>query len=469
MRRTFRILRRVALGTVSLAVAAVLLGLAGIDYRPYLLAPYFRATSDRLTSRSATNQVVVGPLRAGFARIRLTPEVNAPSDDPEHGRFRQLPLAGLGARHGQSATGTHDDLWVKAVMVEVNGRRAVWVAADALLVPREVAELASVRLEAELGVPREALYFGATHTHSSIGGWGEGWVPEAFAGAFHPGIREWYASRLVAAVGAAISNAAPAALAVGSFAAPEFVRNRLVGERGQVDPEFSVVRVTRNDGASAVIGAFAAHATVLGADNMQFSGDWPGEWERAVEAQTGGLAVFFAGGVGSHAPVPGAHSFDGTRRMGQALAQRTAALLPTLSPQPRIAFGTLGLKVDLPEIHARVTDARRLRPVIAGRLLPVQGTTFIQGLRLGDALWISTPCDFSGELALPLKEHFALRGRRLTVTSFNGDYIGYIIPGKYYHLDGYEPRTMSFFGPTVPDYFTELIRRLGESLAGDPR
>jgi hypothetical protein len=218
-----------------------------------------------------------------------------------------------------------------------------------------------------------------------------------------------------------------------------------------------------------VIGAFAAHATVLGADNMQFSGDWPGEWERAVEAQTGGLAVFFAGGVGSHAPVPGAHSFDGTRRMGEALAQRTAALLPTLSPQPRIAFGTLGLKVDLPEIHARVTDARRLRPVIAGRLLPVQGTTFIQGLRLGDALWISTPCDFSGELALPLKEHFALRGRRLTVTSFNGDYIGYIIPGKYYHLDGYEPRTMSFFGPTVPDYFTELIRRLGESLAGDPR
>jgi len=292
---------------------------------------------------------------------------------------------------------------------------------------------------------------------------------EAFAGEFHPGIREWFASRLVAAVTEAISNAAPASLACGSFAAPDFVRNRLVGERGRVDPEFSVVLVRRDDGKTAVIGAYAAHATVLGARNLQFSGDWPGEWERAVEAKTGAMGVFFAGGVGSHSPAPGADGFEGTRRMGEALAERTAALLPKLVAKPDIAFATVGLEVALPEIHLRVQDERRLRPALAANLLPVKGSTFLQAVRFGDALWISTPCDFSGELALPLKEHFAPRGRRLTVTSFNGDYIGYIIPGKYYHLDGYEPRTMSFFGPTVPDYFEELVRRMGESVAGEPR
>jgi hypothetical protein len=51
------------------------------------------------------------------------------------------------------------------------------------------------------------------------------------------------------------------------------------------------------------------------------------------------------------------------------------------------------------------------------------------------------------------------------LTSFNGDYIGYVIPGKYYHLDGYEPRLMSFYGPYVPDYLDELIRRAALSLA----
>jgi hypothetical protein len=46
------------------------------------------------------------------------------------------------------------------------------------------------------------------------------------------------------------------------------------------------------------------------------------------------------------------------------------------------------------------------------------------------------------------------------VTSFNGDYIGYVIPDKYYHLGGYEPRTMSFFGPNTADYLDELLRAL---------
>ncbi|MBE0540051.1 MAG: hypothetical protein IH623_01510 [Verrucomicrobia bacterium] len=50
------------------------------------------------------------------------------------------------------------------------------------------------------------------------------------------------------------------------------------------------------------------------------------------------------------------------------------------------------------------------------------------------------------------------------ITSFNGDYIGYVICARYYHLDGYEPRVMSFFGPNVPDYFDEMIRAMALAL-----
>ena len=102
---------------------------------------------------------------------------------------------------------------------------------------------------------------------------------------------------------------------------------------------------------------------------------------------------------------------------------------------------------------------------LAQRMLPVQPVTFLQGLRLGDALWLSTPCDFSGELALDLKAAATEHRLATVVTSFNGDYVGYVIPAKYYTLDGYEPRTMSFFGPQLPECFMAVLAELAAALA----
>ena len=131
-----------------------------------------------------------------------------------------------------------------------------------------------------------------------------------------------------------------------------------------------------------------------------------------------------------------------------------------------VTFDILGLHVSMPPLHARVSDAIRLRPWLAARLLPPADPTFLQAFRLDDSIWISTPCDFSGELALSIKDYLRPRGFSAVITSFNGEYIGYVIPARYYHLDGYEPRLMSFFGPAVPDYFDELIRALALDVAG---
>ena len=125
----------------------------------------------------------------------------------------------------------------------------------------------------------------------------------------------------------------------------------------------------------------------------------------------------------------------------------------------------MGVEVALPALQVRVSNGVRLRPWLARRLLPVQPVTFLQGLRLGDALWLSTPCDFSGELALGVKA-VAMESRlAAVVTSFNGDYVGYVIPAKYYVLNGYEPRTMSFFGPQLPECFMAVLAELTAALA----
>ena len=460
VRKVSKRILQVLAAVLAIAVIAGFSCFEGVDYAPYFRTGYYKETMARLKVALETNQAGVGPLAAGFGKALLTPVIKAPEEDPAQGRFRFLPLAGYGGRKGRPAVGSKDDLWVKAVAIKSQSRLAVLIATDALIIPREITEIAVRRANSELGLQRDQLYFGATHTHASLGGWGEGFVAESFAGQYQPGVRTWFADRLVTAAREALADLKAASFGHGSFNAPVQVRNRVVGELGRVDPEFSYLCFRQEDGKNAVLGSFAAHATVLPSGNMQFSGDYPGAWQRAVEEGNGGMAAFFAGGVGSHSPRAGGNTFEHVESMGRALAVPTLEHLRNTVMTNLVSFQTLGLEVSLPSLHARVSDGVRLRPWLSGRLVPVKDKTFVQVLRLNDAIWISAPCDFSGELALDIKDTLFHRGFQATVTSFNGDYIGYIIPSRYYHLGGYEPRVMSFFGPTMPDYLEELMRTM---------
>jgi len=464
VKRLLRISLRILAVLALLVVATAIVCLDGVDSRPYFREPYYAKTIAQLRSSAETNAIARGELAAGFGRARLTPTVNAPQDAPAQGQFRSIPLAGYGSRHGRPATGVHDDLFVKAVALRVQGRTGVIVGADALIIPAEVTDLAVRLLEQESGLSREQIYLGATHTHCSLGAWGEGAVAESFAGGFQPEVRVWFAGCIVAAVRQALGDLKPARFGHGRFAAPQFVRNRLVGDLGKVDPEFCYAVVKQDAGKLAVLGVYGAHATVLSGDMMEFSADYPGYWERAVEEDTGGLAEFLAGGVGSHSPVPGGRGLAGAEQMGQALARMLIERLPETPLTNSVAFGMLGLDVTMPPLNVRLSDGVRLRPWLAAKLVPARSHSFLQVFRVDDSVWISTPCDFSGELALGVKDFLQARGESATITSFNGDYVGYVIPARYYHLNGYEPRLMSFFGPNVPDYFDELMRSMALAL-----
>jgi neutral ceramidase len=454
-------------GLATVLTVTLLATLTTVDRTSYGATPAGRETAAQLRLLQGPTRVGFGELRAGFGRARLTPILDADThaDDAGQGRFRAVPLAGYGARRGQPAAGVHQELWVRAAAFAVAGQTGVVVAADALIIPREVADRAADRLAATHGLSREAVYFGATHTHASLGGWGKGLVAEGFAGPFVPGVREWFAGQLAAAATTALADLTSASVGWGGFAAPEWVRNRLLGDGVPCDPGFSLLHVKQADGDTAVLGSYAAHATVLPASNLRFSGDYPGCWSAAVEERTGGLALFLAGGVGSHAPRAGAPGFEGAQQMGAALAAATVRALAGIVLTNRVAFGVLAVEVPLPPLQVRVSDGVRLRPWVAARLLPVPRATRLQGWRLGATIWLSAPCDFSGELALELKTAAGARQLTATVTSFNGDYVGYVIPARYYPRAGYEPRTMSFFGPQLPEQFMEVLGGLTTLLA----
>src|SRR5437762_2505389 len=112
--RFLRVSAWIAGGLGAFIVAALVVCLDGVDYRPYFREPYFAQTTARLNAAAGTNHIVRGELAAGFGRALLTPTLNVPQDDPGLGRFKELPLAGYGNRKGRPATGVHDDLYVKA-------------------------------------------------------------------------------------------------------------------------------------------------------------------------------------------------------------------------------------------------------------------------------------------------------------------------------------------------------------------
>lgn len=443
----------------GLGLLGLVVMLAPVDRRPWSETAHAEVAGDRLQQVAETmaGRGQQGPWRVGWSRMDLTPMVGEASDVPERGEFRALPLAGYGDRQGRPATGVHDGLWAKAIAFASGGRTGVVVTADLLIIPRWVAEGVGQAVEDATGLGRDRIYFGATHTHSGPGGWGQGWVEEAFAGGYQPSVRPWLVRQLAGAAVEAVQALQPASLGVTEFRAPELVRNRLVGDEGRVDDRFHLVSVRSAAGERAVMGAYAAHSTVLSGRHMTFSGDYPGFWQRAVEAETGAMALFLGGAMGSHGPRVPEGGMDGARRMGESLAARTVTALGGVMYEEQAEFGWLDMTVPLPPLQVRLTDGLRLREWLARKVLPVGWETRLQAMRLGSAVWVSTPCDYSGELALDLQASVADLGVTVVPTSFNGDYVGYVVPTAYYGWNTYETRVMSFFGPQWPEAMQALM------------
>ena len=68
MKKTLRILRRIFVVLLALAVLLLILCLDGVDTRPYLREPYRAETTLRLRTSAETNTVSRGVLSAGFGR-----------------------------------------------------------------------------------------------------------------------------------------------------------------------------------------------------------------------------------------------------------------------------------------------------------------------------------------------------------------------------------------------------------------
>jgi neutral ceramidase len=430
-----------------------------VDHTPYFETDFYQKSQLQIDSLKKIKTGRNESLQAGFSQVSITPLLNQQDENISMGKFMKVPLAGYGGRKGAPATGVHDSIYIKAAALRSGNTLAVFVTADLLIMPPEIVDSAMVLLSNQ-GIDRRNLIFSATHTHSSLGAWGSGFVGKQFAGEENNSLKKWLSLKITEAVLAAVDDLKPARLGSGSFSAGEFTRNRLTGEKGTKNDEFSFILIEQPGYKKAVIGSFAAHSTTLGDENLEISADYPGFWARKMEQTSVDYALFLAGSMGSQSPVSKGEGFDKPEYIGESLADSLNKYLVHTNLKDKPELSLLSLQMPLPDFRFRLTTRRTLSNGLSKKMMPHPGTAYLQAVRLDSMIWIATPSDFSGEYALQVKYMLATKGFESNITGFNGSYVGYIIPGRYFYLDKYEPKTMGWFGPYMGDYTMDLITQL---------
>jgi neutral ceramidase len=407
-------------------------------------------------------------LTAGFHKICISPPIGA-------------PLAGFAARQGV-ATGVHDDLFARALVLENEETALALVSVDVLALPGEFIERVRAAINTSVGLRPESVMIAATHTHAG---------PVTITTFFNPdeSLDAAYMDRLAEAIAESVAAAwhgrFEARVGVGAGSVKGIGVNRRAPDKLPVDEEIGIIKVEDANGLTrAVLMNHACHPTVLGPDNLLVTGDFPAFAIQRVEAAlgAGSLAMFVNSTQGNisvgHSSelsaigviTPG-RTFERAAELGVKLADATLAVLPKIETTTELRLGTLSTLLHLPlkklPAHEQAAAAlaateARLAQLIAGNSaedeinrtkserLYASITSFyaketgtlnghlpleLQGLRIGDAVIVAVPAEVFVEIGLQIKRRAV---GRIFIAGIANGYIGYLTTEEAHAIGGYE-------------------------------
>lgn len=350
-----------------------------------------------------------------------------------------------------------DSSFVRSLLIS-NGKASVAILNYELMIvhPHLYDQVKEAVKKAKL--PIDYLYFTATHTHSGIGGYMPGLVGKLAFGGFDEQIVQMLVESSINSIKKAIDQSEVAEIAFQKITSDSLVANRLIAE-DPVDPDIRILKFKTGSGKKGSFITFNGHPTILAANFMGLSGDFPHYLMDMLEQQED-FAMYAAGTVGSHRPIANGNQPKDALSYAKALFQQIASageenLDVMLSYQ--LALDQVPMKLRNP--HLRISERTRIRPWIFNALVG-DTNNHLDRVQIGNLLLIGSSGELSG-VFMPQWEEYANRnGLNLMITCFNGGYIGYITPDEYYDLPLYEARDMNWFGPYNGAYFDQMIKKL---------
>ncbi|WP_158858773.1 neutral/alkaline non-lysosomal ceramidase N-terminal domain-containing protein [Lunatibacter salilacus] len=435
-----KLLLRFLIITLLFFVVVVFSTITYVDWTPYEETAYYHETVESLENlawQSSDN----GYFLAGWSKENITP------GEPK-------PLIPYKPRGDYEFV--LDSSYVKTLILGNNEQLIAFINYEILFVHPYLAQKIRDRIIGEK-LPINHIYFTTTHTHSGYGGYSPGLIGRLTMGGLDEEVVDLLASETVLSLKSSLSSMDTATLSYRKTYAADFVTNRLI-ENDPIDPYIRELRIQKNSGETGSLLTFSAHSTMLPGRYMGLSGDYP-FYLTKLQEQTVDFSLFASGTVGSHRPVGDG---EGPKRI-QDYAYRLDSVLKsdTISHDTllRTSLRSGKLTMKLRSAHYRISDNLRLRPWLFDWAFG-DSPAHLDIQQLGNLLFISSSGELSGVFYEEWEKLAQSQGLHLIVTCFNGGYIGYITPDKYYGEKLYEVRDMNFFGPFNGAYHSELVERI---------
>ncbi|MGI8468626.1 MAG: neutral/alkaline non-lysosomal ceramidase N-terminal domain-containing protein [Pyrinomonadaceae bacterium] len=410
-------------------------------------------------------------LSAGFSKVCISPPIGA-------------PLAGFAARQGM-CEGIHDDLFSRALVIEKDGNAVAFVSLDVLAVSSEFVGRVRENIRRRTGIKKEAVMIAATHTHAG---------PVTVRTFFNPDgmLDKDYMERLAKAVEDSVAEAFdkkfPARVGVGSGYVSGIGVNRRTEDKKPIDEEIGIIKVEDLSGETrGVFINYACHPTVLGSNNLLATGDFPYFTVEKIEQSVGGFAMFVNGTQGNismgHSSelsaigiiTPG-RTFEHAEELGNKLADAALAALPSIETAENAAISAVTIPFPFPlkkypppaetaqamqktEEYLQTLNAsnernadeldKLLRAKSAALYASIENfyavetekftdrvmEVELQGIRVGDAVFIAVPAEVFVEIGLQLKKRAP---QKTYIVGIANGYIGYLPTDEAYKIGGYE-------------------------------
>lgn len=396
--------------------------------------------------------VPAAELRGGVARIDLTP--------PDE---LKAPLGGYGERMNAPATGVHDRILAKALVLTDGAKKFPLVTADMLGFSPPLKQ-AIVDGVAEHGWSTDNVMLLASHSHASIemnaiNPLNTFAIPQI--GIRSPELYRVTVDRFIELIRNAERSLEPIRVGTNSQPLPGWNVNRRRKE-GVVDNELTVTRIDTVAGQSlAALVNFTAHPTFMTEKQMMFSGGWPGHLQRTAEALIGGdvTVMYYNGAEGDQRPRgrpdAGRSRWEQAERYGRELAMVVHDAWRKISTEKESTFRFHRQVISLPEQtwhpDFMKTGGREyglseeLLVEFLPQMFPAKSASGC--LQLGDLVIVGIPGEMAAGLGLNIKNTV----RRTTglkhpvIGGLADEWISYMLPPEEYDKGGYEA-SVSFYG-----------------------
>lgn len=439
MKRT----RRNSIIVLITLVVLLIISIQPVDYTVFTEQDYFKKTQSHI--QSLNFDPVKENFTTGWSKSSITPE-------------KPVRLTGLRFNPYESIA---DSIWIKTFIIASKEDTIALITYDLWIIHPHLSKY--LQNEIKNRIPSiNAIYFSATHTHSSIGGWASGALGQLIVGGNHEETLEFIGDQTISSLKKSISNLEETIISYGRASTYGLVVNRLDRENGPVDSFIRYLLFEHKSGKKAIYSTFSAHTVFLSKDKNNLSADYPGLFLlKMQQADSLDLASFAAGAMGSHTPI--IENRDDSYTAMELYSGKLAEFYINSTPDSQdsmlnVNFQTIPVSIPSPQF--RISENWRLRPWIFEGLL---GTTSasITCLQLGNVLMVGLPIELSGEFYQDLESKAQKKGFHLMITTFNGTYLGYAPRNTYYNeVKKAETRSMNWYGPYSGEYFSSLIEEI---------